>query len=360
MVIAFLISLVAAYLLPATPAATTCSHRLDAATARDRVGRVEINCETLPCPCLAPDPRAGGDEAGGEGGRGGGSDERARPQRRSQRIKAKITEVVDGDTVKVRAYGARRKRYSVRLIGIDTPETRRPGVAVECGGRQASSNMYRLAFRKSRDTDGDELRDDGSRGRRVVLRTDPTQDLFDRYDRLLAYVTTRAGVSLQKRQLRAGRAEVYVYGGTPFRQVRLFRRAERAARRADRGVWDECRGDFHRPADDARASASARRYRGYVDLFDGDPTHEGYQGNGWRAVFRERTAGRVRYRVCLRHLGNGERRCWNRRTNGRGVSRVFAALFVNDQGGPGRWRARWTVEGERVASWRFRVRPEFG
>jgi hypothetical protein len=38
MMIAFLISLVAANLLPATPAATTCGHRLDAATARDHVG----------------------------------------------------------------------------------------------------------------------------------------------------------------------------------------------------------------------------------------------------------------------------------------------------------------------------------
>jgi hypothetical protein len=68
MMIAFLISLVAAYLLPATPAATTCGHWLDAATARDRVGWVEINCESLPCPCLPPDPRAGG---------GGGNEEPA-------------------------------------------------------------------------------------------------------------------------------------------------------------------------------------------------------------------------------------------------------------------------------------------
>ena len=81
-----------------------------------------------------------------------------------------------------------------------------------------------------------------------MLRTDPTQDTFDRYDRLLAYVTTRAGVSLQKAQLRTGRAMVYVYGGKPFRQVRAFRDAQRSARRSDRGVWGACDGDFHRPA----------------------------------------------------------------------------------------------------------------
>jgi hypothetical protein len=37
------------------------------ATARDRVGSVEINCEDLPCPCST--------EAGGGGGGGGGGDD---------------------------------------------------------------------------------------------------------------------------------------------------------------------------------------------------------------------------------------------------------------------------------------------
>jgi hypothetical protein len=68
----------------------------------------------------------------------------------------------------------------------------------------------------------------------------------------------------------------------------------------------------------------------------------------------------VRYRVCLRHLGNGERRCWDRRTNRHSVSHVFVALFVNDRGGPGKSRARWMVGGEQVGSWRFTVRPESG
>jgi micrococcal nuclease len=226
---------------PATARAATCDDHPDQASAQSakdtRDGDGDgIFCESLPCPCLAPDPRASstGDKQRGESGR------------RAQRFNARITDVIDGDTVKVRAYGARRRHYTVRLIGIDTPETKRPGVAIECGGPQATSNMYRLAFRAPRDRDGDGRFDDGAKGRRVVLRTDPTQDTFDRYGRLLAYVRTRAGVSLQKRQLRAGLAEVYVYRGNPFRQVGAFRRAERSARRGDRGVWDRCDGDFHR------------------------------------------------------------------------------------------------------------------
>lgn len=48
--------------------------------------------------------------------------------RRVQRIQARITAVKDGNTLRVRAYGAKRKRYRVRLIGISTPTY--PGSAV--------------------------------------------------------------------------------------------------------------------------------------------------------------------------------------------------------------------------------------
>jgi endonuclease YncB( thermonuclease family) len=48
-----------------------------------------------------------------------------------------------------------RSGYTVRLIGIDTPETRRPGTPVECGGKEASASLEGLA-----------------EGRRARLRTD--------------------------------------------------------------------------------------------------------------------------------------------------------------------------------------------
>jgi endonuclease YncB( thermonuclease family) len=133
--------------------------------------------------------------------------------------------VIDGDTIRVRPLErTRRRRYTVRLIGIDTPEV---FGGVECGGRRASARLKRLAT-----------------GRRVLLRTDPTQATFDRYDRLLAYANLRGGPDLGISQLRAGWARVYVYGGRPFRRVRAYRRAQRSARRADRGVWSRCGGRF--------------------------------------------------------------------------------------------------------------------
>ena len=208
-----------------------------AADTRDGDGD-GIYCEDLPCPCST-----------GSGGGGSGSRD-ARPVKHAQTISARITYVVDGDTIKVRAFGAARRFYTVRLIGIDTPETKRPGTPVQCGGKRATDSMFELAFAAPTDTNGDGLLDGsgGSRGRRVTLRTDPSQDTFDRYGRLLAYVTTASGVDLGARQVARGWAAVYVYAGVPFGQVDRFRRAERLAHSGSRGVWARCGGDFHRPA----------------------------------------------------------------------------------------------------------------
>jgi micrococcal nuclease len=148
-----------------------------------------------------------------------------------------------GDTIKVRSVGASSRSYTVRLIGIDTPETRRPGVAVECGGREASAHMRTIA----------------PAGLRVRLRTDPTQDRTDRYGRLLAYVDPVRGATLQTRMLDAGWATIYVYDRTAFQRLGAFRSAEDRARRAGRGAWKLCEGDFHRPARAAVAGADEPR-----------------------------------------------------------------------------------------------------
>ena len=58
----------------------------------------------------------------------------------------------------------------MRLIGIGTPETKRPATPIECGGREASANMLRLSFAAPKDSDGDGLLDrEGGQGRHVAL-----------------------------------------------------------------------------------------------------------------------------------------------------------------------------------------------
>jgi micrococcal nuclease len=139
---------------------------------------------------------------------------------------AVVVRPVDGDTLVARSGG---RSFYVRLLGIDTPETHRPGTPVECGGPQASANMAALA----------------PPGAHVRLETDPTQDRVDRYGRLLAYVWLADGRLLETAQLESGWANTYVYAGHP---VELFSRlvaAFREARAAHRGVWAACGGDFH-------------------------------------------------------------------------------------------------------------------
>src|ERR1043165_8052140 len=79
---------------------------------------------------------------------------------------AVVLRVVDGDTIDIR--DDVRGRLRVRILGIDTPETKKPGYTVGCWGPEATefarSNMV---------------------GQRVALQPDPTQDRTDRYGRTL-------------------------------------------------------------------------------------------------------------------------------------------------------------------------------
>jgi micrococcal nuclease len=140
---------------------------------------------------------------------------------------ARVVRVIDGDTIAVSVDGGRER--SVRLLGIDTPETHRPGTPIECGGPQATQNMEALA----------------QPGTAVRLEADPSQDRVDRYGRLLAYVRLPDGRLAEEAQLAAGWATVYVFAGRPVARDASFRRAQAGARAAGRGVWGRCGGRFH-------------------------------------------------------------------------------------------------------------------
>ena len=166
-----------------------------------------IACETLP-----PGEGGSGAPVGDEG--------------QAQRISARVVRVVDGDTVEVLAEGTTPGRYSVRLIGIDTPEK---FGGRECGASRASGAMAARA----------------PSGTPVTLVTDPSQSLFDRYGRLLAYVVRERGrLDLALAQVLDGWAKTYVFE-SPFHRLGRYRRAAGRARSADRGVWRICDGRFH-------------------------------------------------------------------------------------------------------------------
>src|SRR6478735_8064562 len=107
---------------------------------------------------------------------------------------ATVLKVVDGDKVDV--VDDVRGRLRIGLLGIDTPETKKPGYTVGCWGPEAAE------FARSTMV-----------GQRVALVTDPTQDVTDRYGRTLAYLVRADGWDYSVEAARAGAAHSYVYGG---------------------------------------------------------------------------------------------------------------------------------------------------
>ena len=147
-----------------------------------------IACESNPCPCSTS--QGGGGGGNGDGGGGGHQD----PVKRQ---KARVIRVVDGDTVNVKIIKGRKA--TVRLIGIDTPEV---FGGTECWGPEASATAKRWL----------------PRGTRVRLISDPSQDLKDRYGRILRYVI-KGSTDINKRMVRKGHARVYVYNHHPFKRT---------------------------------------------------------------------------------------------------------------------------------------------
>jgi micrococcal nuclease len=136
---------------------------------------------------------------------------------------ATIDHVVDGDTVRVRFPG-RRGTESVRLIGIDTPETHGPGGLRECFGQEAAARTARLL------PEGTEVR---------LVRDEEARD---RYGRLLAYVYRSSDDLFVNLSLaRDGYAAALSFAPNPAPREEIGHAVD-AARDADRGLWGRCGG----------------------------------------------------------------------------------------------------------------------
>jgi micrococcal nuclease len=133
---------------------------------------------------------------------------------------ASVVRVVDGDTVAVRVGG---REETVRLIGIDTPETVDPRSPVECFGREASDRTKALL------PAGTEVR--------LVADAEPR----DRYDRLLAYVYRDDGTFVNLALVEDGYASVLTYPPN-VAHVSDFTAAAARAREEGRGLWAACGG----------------------------------------------------------------------------------------------------------------------
>ena len=135
---------------------------------------------------------------------------------------ARVTHVVDGDTIDVEL--ADGDDETVRYIGIDTPETVKPGTPVQCGGPRAHEVNERLVG-----------------GRVVTLRFDAERR--DVYGRLLAYVylprPNRRPLFVNAELARRGLARTLTIPPNDSFAALFDRLATRAGVRG-RGLWGSC------------------------------------------------------------------------------------------------------------------------
>ena len=135
-----------------------------------------------------------------------------------------VVGISDGDTIKVRINGVKE---SIRIIGLDTPETRKPNAPVQCFGKEASSNMQSLVQSKQ-----------------VQLEADPSQGERDRYGRLLRHVFVNGSTNVALAQIEGGFGKEYTYDG-PYAHRLEYLAAMNRAKTAKRGTWGPPCNGFH-------------------------------------------------------------------------------------------------------------------
>ncbi len=129
-----------------------------------------------------------------------------------------VVRVVDGDTIDVRP-GAGGETQRVRLIGVDTPESKDPRRPVECFAEEAAAFTARL------------------RGKLVRLEYDVER--HDRYGRTLAYVYLSDGTFFNLLLIEEGYGLPYTVPPN-LKYADLFLDAARRARENGKGLWQRC------------------------------------------------------------------------------------------------------------------------
>lgn len=136
-----------------------------------------------------------------------------------------VTKIVDGDTIAVEEIG------TLRLIGMDTPETKDPRKPVQCFGQEASNRAVELL-----------------EGEQVYLEYDPKNET-DKYGRTLAYVYRSDGYFYNLEMVRDGFAHSYTQFDHP--RIEQFNEAQRVAIDNELGFWSDetCSGDTTQSAE---------------------------------------------------------------------------------------------------------------
>ncbi len=138
----------------------------------------------------------------------------------------RVTRVLDGDTLVL------DNGETVRLIGVDAPETHHPEIPVQRFGEESTEFLRRFA-----------------EGFECTLEYEPSS-IRDQYGRLLAYVFV--GDRLANAEI-IRRGYAYAYTRFPFRRQAEFIALEREARERQYGLW-------HLSLRDGRIANLVKRY----------------------------------------------------------------------------------------------------
>ncbi|MFB6181918.1 MAG: thermonuclease family protein [Candidatus Magasanikbacteria bacterium] len=140
--------------------------------------------------------------------------------------KSLVTQVMDGDTIEVKH---NNKEKTLRLIGIDAPETKHPDKPIQCFGKESKEKLKELVLDK-----------------KVRLKKDSISDDVDKYDRLLRYVYIDDKL-VNSYLIKKG--YVYAYTTFPFEKEDRFEQLEDMAENNNRGLWakSSCNGMRYPP-----------------------------------------------------------------------------------------------------------------
>lgn len=128
----------------------------------------------------------------------------------------KVTKILDGDTIQVKIG---KETYTVRMLGVDTPETVDPRKKPQCFGKEASDMTKKLLTKHS-----------------VIIRIDRTQNIFDKFGRILAYIEREDGMLINQFLLENGYAHEYTYS-KKYEKQSEFKALEASAKNDKLGLW---------------------------------------------------------------------------------------------------------------------------
>jgi micrococcal nuclease len=113
------------------------------------------------------------------------------------------------------------KTESVRMIGVDTPETHKPNTPVQCYGPAAAAYTKQLIGQGQ-----------------VRLEADAKSQDRDRYNRLLRYVYLPDGTLLEAKLIQGGYGFAYI--DFPFTKSQQFVDLQSQAQAGHAGLWGNC------------------------------------------------------------------------------------------------------------------------